>query len=161
MNFIIRKTHKYLSFAISLQLLLWTISGIYFAFNKIELVRGEQYLTQKQHSIDLGEIDFKFSSIKTLDIKKRLNEDIVIIKTANKIRFTPTPKPINETSLPQVAQPDNPLNPYHPPPTLNSTHTHCSNAKPTSHSTDRCSMKSFLQPQEILLAAARNLSCDK
>jgi len=87
MNFIIRKTHKYLSFAISLQLLLWTISGIYFAFNKIELVRGEQYLTQKQHSIDLGEIDFKFSSIKTLDIKKRLNEDIVIIKTANKTQY--------------------------------------------------------------------------
>jgi len=23
--------------------LLWTVSGIYFAFNKIEMVRGEQY----------------------------------------------------------------------------------------------------------------------
>ena len=28
---------------VSIQLLLWTISGIYFAYNKIELVRGEQY----------------------------------------------------------------------------------------------------------------------
>ena len=35
MNFLVRKIHKYLSFFISLQLLLWTISGIYFAFNKI------------------------------------------------------------------------------------------------------------------------------
>ena len=39
-----RKIHKYLSLAISVQLLLWTISGIYFSFNKIEDVRGSQYL---------------------------------------------------------------------------------------------------------------------
>ena len=39
----IRKIHRYLSIFIAIQLLLWTISGIYFAFNKIELVRGEQY----------------------------------------------------------------------------------------------------------------------
>ena len=39
-----RKIHKYLSLAISVQLLLWTISGIYFSFNKIEEVRGSQYL---------------------------------------------------------------------------------------------------------------------
>jgi len=40
MKLIVRNTHKYLSFFISVQLLLWTISGIYFAFNKIEMVRG-------------------------------------------------------------------------------------------------------------------------
>ena len=39
----LRKLHKYVSLAVSLQLLLWTISGIYFSFNKIEDVRGEQY----------------------------------------------------------------------------------------------------------------------
>ena len=39
-----RKIHKYLSLAISIQLLLWTVSGIYFSFNKIEDVRGSQYL---------------------------------------------------------------------------------------------------------------------
>jgi len=33
-----------LGLAISVQLLLWTISGIYFSFNKIEDVRGSQYL---------------------------------------------------------------------------------------------------------------------
>ena len=41
-NFI-RKSHRYLSIFVSIQLLLWTISGIYFAYNQIELVRGEQY----------------------------------------------------------------------------------------------------------------------
>ena len=40
---LIRTLHRYLSIFISIQLLLWTISGIYFAYNKIELVRGEQY----------------------------------------------------------------------------------------------------------------------
>lgn len=39
----IRTIHRYLSIFISIQLLLWTVSGIYFAYNKIELVRGEQY----------------------------------------------------------------------------------------------------------------------
>lgn len=39
-----RKIHKYLSLAISVQLLLWTVSGIYFSFNKIEDVRGSQFL---------------------------------------------------------------------------------------------------------------------
>ena len=38
-----RNLHRYLSIFVSIQLLLWTVSGIYFAYNKIELVRGEQY----------------------------------------------------------------------------------------------------------------------
>lgn len=42
-NRFIRNFHRYLSIFVSIQLLLWTISGIYFAYNKIELVRGEQY----------------------------------------------------------------------------------------------------------------------
>ena len=48
-----------MSLAISVQLLLWTISGIYFSFNKIEDVRGSQYLrttevieTPKSNKID-------------------------------------------------------------------------------------------------------------
>jgi hypothetical protein len=43
LNITIRKIHRYLSIFIAIQLLLWTISGIYFAFNKIEMIRGEQY----------------------------------------------------------------------------------------------------------------------
>ena len=43
-----RKIHKYLSLAISIQLLLWTVSGIYFSFNKIEDVRGNLYLKPEE-----------------------------------------------------------------------------------------------------------------
>ena len=42
-----RNLHRYLSIFVSIQLLLWTVSGIYFAYNKIELVRGEQYRLPK------------------------------------------------------------------------------------------------------------------
>ena len=59
MKLIIRKTHKYLSFFISVQLLLWTVSGIYFAFNKIELVRGEQYRVQPKDYVISDNLNFK------------------------------------------------------------------------------------------------------
>ena len=55
MKLSIRNIHKYLSFFISLQLLLWTVSGIYFSFNKIELVRGEQYRLPSSFSLNLDQ----------------------------------------------------------------------------------------------------------
>lgn len=87
MNFLVRKTHKYLSFFISLQLLLWTISGIYFAFNKIELVRGEQYLNHLETSFDLSKLDFEIVKAKEVEFKKRLGTEIVIIKTKDATRY--------------------------------------------------------------------------
>ena len=74
----IRFFHKYLSLIISIQLLLWTVSGIYFAFNKIELVRGEQYLLENQaEDLNLEEVEITFTA-KNLSFIKRL--DIWIIK---------------------------------------------------------------------------------
>ena len=80
MRNIVRNTHKYLSFFISLQLFLWTISGIYFAFNKIELVRGEQYREQTSFSVDLSKINFEVEDISTLSFANRLNERVVVIR---------------------------------------------------------------------------------
>jgi len=79
MNFLVRKIHKYLSFFISVQLLLWTISGIYFAFNKIELVRGEQYLKKTEESYDLSIFNFKIDKASDIDFQKRLGKEIIII----------------------------------------------------------------------------------
>ena len=50
MKLTLRKFHKYISLIVSIQLLLWTISGIYFSFNKIENVRGEQYRIEEKIS---------------------------------------------------------------------------------------------------------------
>ena len=55
----LRKLHKYVSLAVSLQLLLWTISGIYFSFNKIEDVRGEQYFKTEEVEEDTTPINIK------------------------------------------------------------------------------------------------------
>ena len=80
MKFTIRKIHKYLSLFISLQLLLWTASGIYFAYNKIENVRGEQYREPTSFSVDLGKINFEVEDISTLSFANRLDERVVVIK---------------------------------------------------------------------------------
>lgn len=87
MNFLVRKIHKYLSFFISVQLLLWTISGIYFAFNKIELVRGEQYLKKTEESYDLSIFDFKIDKASDIDFQKRLDKEIIIINSNDSVRY--------------------------------------------------------------------------
>ena len=70
-RFSIRKIHRYLSIFIAIQLLLWTISGIYFAFNKIELIRGEQYRLP---------LDKEFRIFTRLD-QQIIEENIKCIKT--------------------------------------------------------------------------------
>ena len=73
----VRVFHKYLSLIISIQLLLWTISGIYFAFNKIELVRGEQYIIKdKPSSIEINNLNIS-SNVKNIEIFKRPNQWVV------------------------------------------------------------------------------------
>ena len=80
MKFLVRKTHKYLSILISIQLLLWTISGIYFAFNQIELVRGEQHRLPQVFSIDLSKINLVLDSVKNIQVARRFGEEILIVR---------------------------------------------------------------------------------
>jgi uncharacterized iron-regulated membrane protein len=65
------------------QLLLWTISGIYFSFNKIENVRGEQYLVKgldalKQSSELSEKLSFE-ESIKIIEERTTLNPISVVL----------------------------------------------------------------------------------
>ena len=55
----LRKFHRYISLLIAAQLFLWTISGIYFSFNKIENVRGEQYLVPKAETLIVDSLKLK------------------------------------------------------------------------------------------------------
>tara|TARA_B110000211_G_scaffold114322_1_gene132569 strand:- start:224 stop:883 length:660 start_codon:yes stop_codon:yes gene_type:complete len=87
MKLLVRNTHKYLSFFISLQLLLWTVSGIYFAFNKIELVRGEQYRVATPIEVNFDAIKFNISNSTSITLKKRLGETIVIAKMPNGFKY--------------------------------------------------------------------------
>ncbi|MDB4829435.1 hypothetical protein OAH56_04120 [Gammaproteobacteria bacterium] len=87
MKLLIRKTHKYLSFFISIQLLLWTISGIYFSFNKIELVRGEQYIEVVEKPINLSAINFNIPNSENISIINRLDKEIVIVSIKSSKRY--------------------------------------------------------------------------
>ena len=82
MRNIVRNTHKYLSFFISLQLFLWTISGIYFAFNKIELVRGEQYRLTESFPVNFNEVIFSRSDVYQIRAIKRLDEIIFVVNAS-------------------------------------------------------------------------------
>ena len=83
----IRTFHKYLSLAISIQLLLWTVSGIYFAFNKIELIRGEQYLLDEDVSnLDLTKIKGTFNT-KSINIVKRLDKWILRLEGETQVYY--------------------------------------------------------------------------
>ena len=79
MKNIVRNTHKYLSFFISVQLFLWTVSGIYFAFNKIELVRGEQYRLTESFPINFNEVKFSRSDVQQVKAINRLWEIIFVV----------------------------------------------------------------------------------
>jgi hypothetical protein len=87
MKLIVRNTHKYLSFFISIQLLLWTISGIYFAFNKIENVRGEQYRLQSPSNYSFKNIEFEIPEATSAVVKKRLDKTIIAASTNAGMRY--------------------------------------------------------------------------
>ena len=83
----VRTFHKYLSLAISVQLLLWTISGIYLAFNKIELIRGEQYILEQENSgVDLKEFTASLDA-KNINILRRLDEWVLKVDEGSNIYY--------------------------------------------------------------------------
>lgn len=79
MKFLVRNIHKYLSFLISIQLLLWTVSGIYFAFNKIENVRGEQYREEPNFNVDFSKLNFQIDGAQNIRVIDRMDEEILVV----------------------------------------------------------------------------------
>ena len=103
MRNIVRNTHKYLSFFISLQLFLWTISGIYFAFNKIELVRGAQYRLTESFPINFDEVKFSRSDVQQVKAVNRLGEIIFVVSGNQGIEYLdPFGTPINKLNKNEV-----------------------------------------------------------
>ena len=79
MKFLVRNIHKYLSFLISIQLLLWTVSGIYFAFNKIENVRGEQYREESNFNVDFSKLNFEIDGAQNIRVTDRMDQQILVV----------------------------------------------------------------------------------
>lgn len=79
MKFLVRNIHKYLSFFISIQLLLWTVSGIYFAFNKIENVRGEQYREEPNFNVDFSKLNFEIDGARNIRVIDRMDQEVLVV----------------------------------------------------------------------------------
>ncbi len=80
MKITLRNFHKYISLLISVQLLLWTISGIYFSFNKIENVRGEQYLVK---GLDILKQSSELSEKLSFEESKKIIEERTTLNPIN------------------------------------------------------------------------------
>ena len=105
MKSVVRKTHKYLSFFISLQLLLWTISGIYFAFNKIEMVRGGQYLVKNPGDFKMREFNFDVINANEIAIKRLLDKTILISESSEGVKYYDNEGlPLNKLSIDNVKE---------------------------------------------------------
>ena len=75
----LRVWHRRLAVVTAIQLLLWTVSGIYFAFIDITMVRGEPHLLAPQaQSVDLAKFDFPVASTSQILIKPRLLGELVL-----------------------------------------------------------------------------------
>ena len=103
MRNIVRNTHKYLSFFISVQLFLWTVSGIYFAFNKIELVRGEQYRLTESFPINFNEVNFSRSDVQQVKAVNRLGEIIFVVSSSMGVEYLDAfGSPVNKLNKKEV-----------------------------------------------------------
>ncbi len=87
MNRTIRAIHKYFSLIVSIQLLLWTVSGIFFAFNKIELIRGEGYMLAKDKISFLKNPEFEVQSSDVVTVMKRLDKTVFIVKDGEDAKY--------------------------------------------------------------------------
>ena len=75
----LRLWHRRLALITAVQLLLWTISGAYFAFVDISMVRGEPHrLPPRTQAIDLAAFDFPITATSQLIIKPRLSGELVV-----------------------------------------------------------------------------------
>jgi hypothetical protein len=82
---------------------LWTISGIYFAFNKIELVRGEQYRLTESFPINFDEVKFSRSDVQQVKAINRLGEIIFVVSGNQGIEYLdPFGTPINKLNKNEV-----------------------------------------------------------
>ena len=83
----VRVLHKYFSLIVSVQLMLWTISGIFFAFNKIELIRGEGYLVNQDASVSFENPEFEIRSSDSVIILKRLDKTVFMIQNDDDVSY--------------------------------------------------------------------------
>ena len=79
MRKLLRTSHRYISLLVSIQLLLWTASGLFFAFNKIQEVRGEHVIKRQPITVDLGAFSSVIKEARRVRLASRLSQPIVVV----------------------------------------------------------------------------------
>ena len=87
----IRKTHRWLGLIVSIQLLFWTASGLYFSFPDITDIRGEQYLT-RTNPININQVAKDnivpiSAIIDTAKINLEANETVLLKRRAGRLIY--------------------------------------------------------------------------
>ena len=85
----LRRWHRLVALVTSFQLLLWTLSGLYFAFIDIDYVRGHQFKRSPSAAqLDLSSLATGVVSAKKVVIQERLTgEHIVGVQTDDGIQW--------------------------------------------------------------------------
>ena len=101
----LRVWHRRLAVVTAIQLLLWTVSGIYFAFVDLAMVRGEPHrLAPQTQFIDLAEFDFPIASASQLVIQPRLPGELVVGVTDPESDLTEWLSPDGRPVVPLTAE---------------------------------------------------------
>ena len=75
----LRRWHRLVALVTSFQLLLWTLSGLYFAFIDIDYVRGHQFKRSASAAqLDLSSLDTGVVSAKKVVIQERLTGELIV-----------------------------------------------------------------------------------
>ena len=70
-----RKSHSWLGLLTSIQLLMWTVSGLFFTLPDIKDVRGEQYLAKSQSQVIDPLVTSELFSITNIIEAAKLSEE--------------------------------------------------------------------------------------
>ena len=75
----VRRWHRVIAMLTSVQLLLWTLSGVYFSFVDIDYVRGHQYEAEAPSALfDLSALQKISVSGQRMTILERLPGELII-----------------------------------------------------------------------------------
>lgn len=71
----LRKSHRYLGLFVGIQLLLWTVSGLYFAWNPLQKVRGEHLAAEPATLADVIDAESYADLVSPADAVAALGDD--------------------------------------------------------------------------------------
>ena len=95
----LRRWHRFVALVTSCQLLLWTLSGLYFAFIDIDYVRGHQFKRSSPPTqMDLSKFTVGLVSANKVFIQERLAGELIVgVQTDDGVQW------LNEQGLPIAA----------------------------------------------------------